>query len=412
MATLIPFRALRPHREFVKEVASYPYDVPEDEEARKIGEANPRSFLHVEKSEIDLPPKTDPNDDRIFAMAKANLERLIRDGLLFQEKKASFYVYAQQKAGHTQYGVVGGVSIAEYVSGQVKRHELIREDKERERIKHVDAASAHTGLVFLVYRSEESINRIVDRIISGEPEYDFVFENGVRHLVWVVSDQETIGALRREFLKVKALYIADGHHRVAAASAVAKIRREKNPAHRGAEEYNYFTGALFPHDQARIMDYNRVVKDLNGLSPDELIRRIEKNFNVSPHFENKSPSRPHHFGMYLQGKWYRLEMKNGKKTTGDLIQNLDVWILQDRLLTPILGIQDPRTDRRIKFIGGVRGVSELERLVNSGEFALAFSMYPPTLKDLMEIADAGQIMPPKSTWFEPKLLSGVFTHLF
>jgi len=411
MSAVIPFKALRPHRSVVKEVASYPYDVLEEDEARKIGEGNPRNFLHVEKSEIDLPPKTDPDDARVFTAAKNNLERLIQEGTLFREGKPCFYLYGQKKGDHTQYGIVGGVSVAEYESGQVKKHELIKPDKEKERIRNIDAANANTGMVFLVYPAREPIDRIVDRIVKEDPEYDFIFDNGVQHVAWVVRDEKTIEAIRREFLKVDALYIADGHHRVAAAAAVAKMRKVKNPAHKGTEAYNYFVATLFPHSQARIMDYNRVVKDLNGLGEEELIHRIQKPFNVCSNFKDKSPSRPHEFGMYLKGKWYRLNVKDDRLKERGVIEKLDVRLLQDHLLSPVLGIQDPRTDKRIKFIGGIRGVAELERLVNSGEFAVAFSMYPPTLKELMEVADSGQVMPPKSTWFEPKLLSGMFVHL-
>jgi len=410
MATLIAFRALRPYRKFATEVASHPYDVLEENEARRIGEKNPRSFLHVEKSEIDLPPETDPGDDRVFTAAKDNLDRLISEGVLFQERKPCFYVYGQKKGDHAQFGIVGGVSVAEYDSGRIKRHESIRPDKERERIRNIDTTNANTGLVFLIYPARETIDRIVDEIIREDPEYDFVFENGVRHLVWVVSDEKRIEGLRREFLKVDAFYIADGHHRVAAAAAVAKIRREKNGVHKGNEGYNTFVGALFPHIQARILDYNRVVKDLNGLSEEDLIRKIRDHFIVIPDFKGKSPSKPHEFGMYLKGEWYKLQVKEDRFEQRDLIERLDVWLLQHLLLEPVLKIQDPRTDKRIKFIGGIRGVAELERLVDSREFGVAFSMYPPTVKELMEIADTGRMMPPKSTWFEPKLLSGILVH--
>ena len=411
MSTVIPFKALRPYRRFVEEVASYPYDVLEEDEARKIIVKNPNSFLRVEKSESDLPPETDPNDERVFIAAKNNLERLIEKGILFQDERACFYVYGQKKGDHAQYGIVGSLSLAEYDSGQIKKHERIRPDKEKERVRNIDTAGANTGLVFLVYRAKEAIDRIVDGIVQEAPEYDFVFDNGVRHLAWVVSDEKRVEVIQREFLRVDALYIADGHHRVAAAAAVARMRRERDPAHGGTEEYNYFVGALFPHTQAKIMDYNRVVKGLKGLSEEELIRRIEKHFDVTSDFKDKSPSKPHEFGMYLKGKWRRLRIKEDGIGQKELIEKLDVRLLQDRLLSPVLGIQDPTTDKRIKFIGGIRGVVELERLVNSGEFDVAFSMYPPALKDLMDIADAGQIMPPKSTWFEPKLLSGVFVHL-
>ena len=411
MSTFVPFRALRPHKRYVEKVAAYPYDVVEEDEARKIAEKNPDTFLRVEKSEIDLLPQTDSDDERVFKAAKNNLERLLKEGILLQEERPCFYVYGQKKGDHTQYGIVGGVSLAEYESGRVKKHERVRPDKERERIRNIDAAGANTGLVFLVYRARESIDGIVEEIVKKAPEYDFVFDNGVRHLAWVVKDKKTIEVIRVEFLEVESLYIADGHHRVAAAAAVARIRKEKKPGHKGTEGYNFFAGTLFPHTQARIMDYNRVVKGLNGLSRDELIRRIEANFDVTPRFEAKSPSRPHEFGMYLQGEWYGLRVREERTGRKELVENLDVWLLQNGLLSPVLGIQDPTTDKRIKFIGGIRGVAELERLVNSGEFDAAFSLYPPSLKELMEISDAGQIMPPKSTWFEPKLLSGIFVHL-
>lgn len=411
MSDFIPIKALRPHKKFVEQVAAYPYDVLDENEARKIGDRNPRSFLHVEKSEIALPPGTDSSDDRVFAAAKNNLERLIGEGVLFQENKACYYAYGQRKGDHTQYGIVGGVSVSEYDHGQVKKHEGITAYKEKERVRNIDSTSANTGLVFLVYPAREAINRIVDEIIKEDPEYDFVFDNGVRQLVWVVSKEKRIEAIRREFQKVGALYIADGHHRVAAAAAVAKKRRENNPAHKGTEGYNYFVGALFPHDQARILDYNRVVRDLNGLREEELINRIQDRFSVFPDFKDRSPAHPHEFGMYLGGKWYGLRAKEDRIGQGDPIEKLDVWILQNHLLSPVLGIQDPKTDRRIKFIGGVRGIVELERLVNSGEFSVAFSLHPPTLKEMMDIADTGRTMPPKSTWFEPKLLSGILIHL-
>jgi uncharacterized protein (DUF1015 family) len=411
MSDFIPIKALRPRKRFVEQVAAYPYDVVEEDEARRIGEKKPLSFLHVEKSEINLPFKAAPDDDRIFASAKDSLERLIREGILFQEEKACYYVYGQKKGSHSQYGIVGGVSVAEYEGGQVKKHELITPNKFEERVRNIDAANADTGLVFLVYPAQEAINSIVEEIIREDPEYDFVFDNGVQQLVWVVSDEGRLEAIRREFLKLNALYIADGHHRAAAAAEVAKMRRAKNPGHSGAEAYNYFVGALFPHNQVKIMDYNRAVKDLNGLSEEELIRRIRDDFHVYPDFKNRLPSQPHEFGMYLKGKWHRLQIKGERIGQTDLIERLDVWLLQNCLLSPVLGIKDQKTDKRIKFIGGIRGAAELERLVDSGEFAVAFSLYPPRVKELMDIADSGRIMPPKSTWFEPKLLSGVLVHL-
>jgi len=411
MPIIIPFRALRPGKRYVEQVVAYPYDVLEETEARKIAERNPRSFLRVEKSEINLPPGVDPEDERIFTAARDNLQRLIKEKILFLEDKPCYYVYGQAKGGHTQFGIAGGVSIDDYEAGNIKRHELTRPDKERERVRNIEAANANTGLVFLVYRAEEAIDRLVEEIVREDPEYDFIFENGVRHRVWIVKGESKIEAIRQAFLEVRTLYIADGHHRAAAAAAVARGRRSNNPGHKGAEEYNYFLAVALPDNQVQIMDYNRIVKDLNGLTKEELISRIKRNFSVSADFKDKSPSRPHEIGMYLNGKWYRLNVRTEGLGSGDRLETLDVRLLQDYLLNPVLGIRDPRTDQRVKFIGGIRGVAELERLVDSGEAAIAFSLYPPSVKDLMEIADSGRMMPPKSTWFEPKLLSGLLIHL-
>jgi uncharacterized protein (DUF1015 family) len=411
MSVVVPFRALRPRKQYVREVAAYPYDVLDWEEGKKIGEANPRSFLHVEKSEIDFPRDTDPQDPRVYAAARNNLDRLVQEGILFREDKPCFYVYAQRRGDHIQYGVVGCASAAEYQIDQIKKHELTTVDKEQDRIKNIDTVNANTGLVFCVYSAQEAINGIVQEVVQLEPEYDFIFDNGVAHTVWVVSDNERIEAIKDAFLKVKALYIADGHHRAASAAAVAKLRREKNPAHRGTEEYSFFTAGMFPHTQVRIMDYNRAVKDLKGLSEEEFLRKIQEGFSITPGFSQKSPSNTHEFGMYLGGKWFKLEAKEENLSREGLVGGLDVSVLQNNLLAPILGIHDPRTDGRIKFVGGIRGTKELEKMVDSKEFAVAFSMYPPSLCQLMAVADAGQIMPPKSTWFEPKLLSGLFVHL-
>ena len=410
MPIIIPFRALRPAKRYVEQVAAYPYDVLEESEARKIAGRNPRSFLRVEKSEINLPPGTNLEDEMILTAARDNLQQLIKEKILFLEEKPCYYVYGQKKGDHTQFGIAGGVSIDDYEAGNIKRHELTRPDKERERVRNIEAANANTGLVFLVYRAKDAIDRLVEEIVREDPEYDFIFENGVRHRVWTVKGESKIEAIRQAFLGIRTLYIADGHHRAAAAAAVARRRRSNNPGHKGTEEYNYFLAVSFPDNQVRIMDYNRIVKDLNGLTEEELISRIERNFSVSADFKDKSPSRPHETGMYLNGKWYRLKARMEGLGSGDRLETLDVRLLQDYLLNPILGIRDPRTDQRIKFIGGIRGVAELERLVDSGEAAIAFSMYPPSVKDLMEIADSGQMMPPKSTWFEPKLLSGLLVH--
>ena len=411
MSTVVPFRALRPQKQYARGVAAYPYDVLEWDEARKIGEANPKSFLHVEKPEIDFPTERAGDDLGIHIAARNSLERLIKEGFLVQEEKPCFYVYSQKQGDHIQYGIVGCVSLAEYEAGQIKKHELTTADKERDRIRNIDTVNANTGLVFCVYPASTAINRMVEEIVRKAPEYNFVFDNGVAHSVWVVRDDQRIEAIRKAFLDVQALYIADGHHRVAAASAVARMRKMGHPAQKGTEEYNYFVAGLFPHDQVRIMDYNRAVRDLNGLSENEFLRKIEEGFIISPDSDLRLPPHPHEFGMYLRRNAFRLHVREDKFRQKNLIQTLDVSLLQDNLLTPILDIQDPRTDKRIKFVGSARGIAALKNMVDSREFAVAFSLYPPSLNQLIAVADSGQLMPPKSTWFEPKLLSGLFVHL-
>ena len=411
MALVVPFRAVRPHRKYAGEVASFPYDVLDREEGRAIIRDNPRNFLRVEKSEIDVPDEIRDDDPRVFARARENLRNFMKESILFQDEKPCLYVYRQKTAHREQYGLVGCVSVAEYEAGLIKKHELTRVDKENERVNHIATAGAQTGLVFLLYRSREAIDRILSGIVKSPPEYDFTTSDGVTHTAWVISDSGTIEALQQEFSKVESLYIADGHHRAASAAAVARMRREKNPAHNGTEEYNTFVATLFSHEQLKILDYNRVVKDLQGMTGQEFLDRIGETFVVTPGFNNRSPSGPHQFGMYLQGDWYLLEAKPGIYKTADLIGKLDVSILQDHLLGPVLGIKDPRTDDRIKFVGGIRGMDELERMVDQRGYAVAFSLHPPGIDDLVEIADAGMIMPPKSTWFEPKLRSGLFVHL-
>jgi uncharacterized protein (DUF1015 family) len=411
MARVIPFRAVRPQRKYAGEVASFPYDVLDREEGRAIVRNNPRNFLRVEKSEIDVPDEIRDDDPRVFARARDNLRNFIGEGILFQEEKPCFYVYRQKAAGREQYGLVGCVSTAEYEAGLIKKHELTRVDKENERVNHIETAGAQTGLVFLLYRSREAIDRIIAAIMKAPPEYDFTTPDGVTHTAWVVCDDGTIDELKREFSKVECLYIADGHHRAASAATVARARRGRNPAHNGAEEYNNFVATLFSHEQLKILDYNRVVKDLQGMTGQEFLDRIGEKFTVTPGFTKRSPSSAHQFGMYLQGTWYRLEAKPAIYEKADLIGKLDVSILQDHLLESVLGIKDPRTDDRIKFVGGIRGMDELERMVDQQGYAVAFSLFPPGISELISIADAGMIMPPKSTWFEPKLRSGLFVHL-
>ena len=410
MSVVIPFRALRPGRSFAKEVASLPYDVLNRDEARALASGNPVSFLRVEKSEIDVNPPDDVVPEKIFEKAKENLERFVRQGVMLQDENPCFYIYRQRMGAHEQTGIVGCASVSEYESGLIKKHELTRADKELERTRHVDTVNAQTGPVFLTYRAAEEIDRLVEGFKSGSPEYDFTAADGIVHTVWIVSNPEDIRNLAQELRKLEALYIADGHHRAAAACSVCRFRREGNPGHRGDEPYNFFLSVIFPHNQLRIMDYNRAVRDLHGLEKEEFLRKVEELFETRADFTAKSPAAFHSFGMYLDGRWYELTARKNLCDETDPIGSLDVSILQNHLLEPVLGIHDPRTDQRIDFIGGIRGMEELERLVDSGKFAVAFSLFPTTLDQLMAVADAGLVMPPKSTWFEPKLRSGLFVH--
>ena len=411
MSIVIPFKALRPHRQFVKAVASYPYDVVSVKEAREIVKDNPLNFLHVEKSEIDLQSSIEANDESQYEIAKSNLDKLIEGNVLFQEKKNCFYIYRQRAGSHAQYGIVAAISLAEYESGKIKKHELTKADKELDRIRHVMAVDAQTGPVFVTYRAQGSIDRMVKKMVGSEPEYDFVSDDGISHTVWVISVERDIAVLKKAFTEVHTLYIADGHHRAAAAAAVRRLKRETNPGGGRNEPYEYVMAVLFPHNQLKIMSYNRAVKDLNGLDEAEFIRRVRGEFLVSDKFAEKSPTQCHEIGMYLGGRWYKLNAKDNSYDKSDPIKILDVSILQENLLKPVLGIQNPRTDERIEYIGGIRGVQELERLADSDEFAAAFSLYPTSMEQLMAVSDAGKIMPPKSTWFEPKLRSGIFIHL-
>ena len=411
MAHITPFRALRPYRQHAQAVAAPPYDVVNVEEARTLIGDNPLSFLHVEKSEIDLPGYPHVEEQTIFQTAKKNLLKLKGDKILFQDPAPCFYVYSQQLGGHRQYGIVTAASVQEYETGLIKKHEYTRADKELERINHVDTVSAQTGPVFITYRKSEIIDGIVAGIVKTPSEYAFIAADGVAHEAWVVSDTDAIEQLTAAFAKVQTMYIADGHHRAAAAASVARLRREQDPAPSEARDYETFLAVLFPHDQLRIMDYNRVVKDLNGLELQDFLARISQCFEITEGFADRSPKRLHDFGMYLDGKWRHLTFRKDSLAAGDPVRSLDVSILQEYLLGPLLGIADPRTDKRIDFIGGIRGMGELERLVNSGRFAVAFSLCPTTLPELMDVADANLVMPPKSTWFEPKLRSGLFVHL-
>jgi uncharacterized protein (DUF1015 family) len=410
MCTVIPFRAVRPVKKFAKDVASHPYDVIDSQEARALAGKNPWSFLHVVKAEIDLPEDTDLYDDRVYERAGQNFRRFLQEGILIQDESPCFYIYRQRMAGHEQYGIVGCAAVDDYETGLIRKHELTRADKEIDRTRHINQVNAQTGPVFLTYRKRSSIDDLVTAIVTEQPEYDFTADDGISHTVWIVADHHMIARIRNEFKKIGALYIADGHHRAASAAAVAKARRLKNQDD-DAAEYNYVLSVIFPHDHLNVLEYNRVVRDLGGLTGEEFLRRLEEDFSIADDFKAKSPGKAHEFGMYLNGRWYRLAAKDHVVAGQDVIGILDVSILQRRILTPLLGINDPRTDERITFVGGIRGIVELERRVDSGEWAVAFSLYPLTVEALMNVADRALMMPPKSTWFEPKLRSGLFSYL-
>ncbi|HPC84565.1 MAG TPA: DUF1015 family protein [Thermoanaerobaculaceae bacterium] len=403
MSDIRPFSALRPRPELAAQVASYPYDVISSDEARELAKGNDISYLHVVKPEIDLPRDIDLYDDRVYAQGARNLRRLIAEGVLIREQEPRFYVYQQRMGDHVQAGIVAACSCQEYADGLIKRHEFTRKDKEDDRTRHTHELNANDP-VFLTYRQRSDIDALVDRVRRLEPAYDFVADDGFGHTVWVVPS-ELSAPLREAFAAVPALYVADGHHRAASAARVGLERRAQNPRHTGDEPYNYFMAVVFPHNQLKIMDYNRVVKDLHGHTPESFLAAVAEKFILTP----DAPARPEHgdqFGMYLGGRWYRLDARPGSYPEEDPVRSLDVSILQENLLAPILGIADPRTDKRIDFIGGIRGLGELERRVNEG-WAVAFALHPTSLEQLMAVADSGQVMPPKSTWFEPKLRSGL-----
>ena len=410
MSNVFPFRALRPTALFADQVASLPYDVMNVEEAKERVWDKPLNFLHVEKSEIDFPSTNGVEDSRVYERAKENLEGLVRQRILVAEDGAAFYLYRQRMGEHVQTGLVACVAIEEYERGRIRKHEFTRSDKERERTLHIDTVGAQTGPILMTYRKREEIDRLVRGVVERTPEFDFTADDDIAHTVWILRDSAEILKFREEFAPVEALYIADGHHRAAAAAAVARLRRERNPNDRGNEPYHFMLAVLYPHDQLRIMDYNRAVRDLNGLSEAMFLERVGEGFDVVDRFHDKSPRQRHEFGMYLGGRWRRLIARSRIIRNDDPIARLDVTVLQENLLMPILGVSDPRTDSRIEFVGGIRGMGELERLVDRSGFAVAFSLYPPSVGEMMAVADTGRVMPPKSTWFEPKLRSGLFVH--
>lgn len=410
MSTIRPFRAYRPKPEYASEVAAKPYDVLNSDEAREEAKGHPLSFLHVGKPEIDLEPDIDLYDKRVYEKGKENLNRLISQGVLVEDTEPYLYVYAQTMDGRTQYGLVGCASVEEYWNGSIKDHELTRKDKEEDRYNHIRITNSHSGPIFLIYRDNLEINSIISEIVRTPAENDHIASDGVHHQCWVIKDKKVIDRIVTIFKSIPNLYIADGHHRSAAAARVAKERAENNPNHTGNEEYNFFLAAYFPASQLKIFDYNRLVKDLNGLSKDDFLTELKKAFTVVESSSPVKPTKKGDFGMYLDYKWYVISANSELLNNPDSIQRLDVSILQTHLLDSILGIKDPRTDKRIDFVAGIRGLGELERRVNSREMRIAFSMYPCSLEEIIQIADEGKAMPPKSTWFEPKLRDGLFVH--
>jgi uncharacterized protein (DUF1015 family) len=411
MPLIRPFAGLRPAAGRAADVAAPPYDVLNSCEARLRANGRPWSFLHISKPEIDLPEGTDPYDASVYAKGKENFDRMVAEGVLVQDSKPCYYLYRLIMGGHQQIGLVAVASVPDYDSNRIRKHEFTRPDKEDDRVRQVDTLNAQTGPVFLTYRHNATIDALVARVTASAPEFDITADDGVKHALWPVTDEADIATITATFDAMPAIYIADGHHRSAAASRVAAMRRAANPNHTGDESYNYFLSVVFPDDQMMILDYNRVVTDLNGLSAEALLAKVGERFSVSAESSAVKPSTNREFGMYLGGQWYRLKINDNLVPTDDPVAQLDVSLLADNLIDPILGISDPRRDKRIDFVGGIRGLKELERRVNSGEMAIAFSLFPTRMDQLMAVADAGEVMPPKSTWFEPKLADGLVSHL-
>ena len=412
MAVIKPFKGVRPPREFVEQVQSRPYDVLNSEEARAEAEGNEKSLYHIIRPEIDFPVGTDEHAPEVYAKAAENFAKFQQEGWLVQDAKEQYYIYAQTMNGRTQYGLVVCAYVNDYLNGVIKKHELTRKDKEEDRMKHVRVNDANIEPVFFAYPDNAALDSIVARYTSAMPEYDFTAQlDGFRHQLWIIDNEDDIAAITKEFASMPALYIADGHHRSAAAALVGKEKADNNPVHSGDEEYNYFMAVCFPSSQLTIIDYNRVVKDLNGLTEDEFLAALAKNFDVvEKGSEIYKPDMLHNFSLYLGGRWYSLTAKEGTFDDNDPIGVLDVTISSNLILDEILGIKDLRTDKRIDFVGGIRGLSELKRRVDNGEMKAALALYPVSMKQLTDIADTGNIMPPKTTWFEPKLRSGLVIH--
>ena len=411
MARIKPFKGVCPPKQFVEEVASRPYDVLNSEEARKEAEGNEKSLYHIIKPEIDFEIGFDEHDPAVYDKAVENFKKFQNNGWLVQDDKENYYIYAQTMNGRTQYGFVVGAWVPDYMEGRIKKHELTRRDKEEDRMKHVRCNNANIEPVFFAFPDNEALENIIRNVTANTPEYDFVAPDGFGHTLWVIDNPDTINTITEEFAKIPNLYIADGHHRSAAAALVGAEKAAANPNHTGEEEYNYFMAVAFPASHLQIIDYNRVVKDLNGLTPEEFLNKLSENFIVEKKGKDVyTPAGLHNFSLYLNGEWYSLTAKPGTFNDSDPIGVLDVTVSSDLILRDILNITDLRSDKRIDFVGGIRGLDELKRRVDSGEMAMALALYPVTMDQLINIADTGNIMPPKTTWFEPKLRSGLVIH--
>ncbi len=410
MARIEPFMGVRPRKDLAEKVASPPYDVLNSVEARELVKDNEFSFLHVVKPEIDLPVGTDLYSNEVYEKARENFNSFLKKGILVQDSKKYFYIYKQEWMGHVQAGIVAGASAQDYLNDRIKKHELTREDKEKDRMRHIRTLNANTGPVFLTFRDENNITELMDKCMEENPEYDFTTGDKVRHILYLVKDEGMIKSIKDSFEKTEYLYVADGHHRSASATNIKTEREKSNPSHTGDEEYNFFLSVIFPHNQMKILPYNRVLKDMNGMCKAELFLKLSERF-VYEETVLKSPERKNEFCMYIDGKWYLLKSKEGSFDPGHPVESLDAAILQNNALDYVFGIKNPRKDKRIDFVGGIRGTEELEKLVDSKKFKVAFSLFPTSIDELFKVADSGNIMPPKSTWFEPKLRSGLITHL-
>jgi uncharacterized protein (DUF1015 family) len=411
LSLIRPFAGLRPAPSRAAEIAAPPYDVLSTDEARVRSKGKPWSFLHISKPEIDLPVGTDPYAAEVYSKAAENLDKMLAAGVLTRDAAPCYYVYRLIMGSHSQTGLVAAASVADYNTNRIRKHEFTRPDKEDDRVRQIDALNAQTGPVLLAYPAAPQVDAILNKASSGTPDADVTAEDGIRHTIWVIRDAAVLAQLTAAFDAMKALYIADGHHRSAAASRVAAARRAANPKHNGEESYNYFLSVVFPHHQMKIMDYNRVMTDLNGMDAATFLKRVSENFSVQPSSTPVKPAKPGEFGLYLPGQWYRLQICADLIPVNDPVARLDVSLLQNHLIAPVLGINDPRRDKRIDFVGGIRGLPELEKRVNSDGMAVAFAMFATRMEDLMAVADANEVMPPKSTWFEPKLADGLVSHV-